>query len=425
MYYKEYFSSKEKYIREKLNQWKSENKKVAIWGAGHKGNEFLQIFDSNNEFIKAVFDKDNKKYGNVLKTGHRVEDYRNFIVDIIILFMPSFELETRLLLYKSNFKGKIYSLDNIIFGNLLTEDNDKNNVNNLKSVRKTKIAALVIVYNPWKEVQEYIKSYALKCDEVYIYDNSAKSNEALFSQIVKDSSVRYIYGNGENRGIGYPINKIAEIAMNNDCEWLITFDQDSIASPDMIQIMRQYVESDSFDEKVAMIVPSVNETENYNSVYDSKFIAQLPHITYTMQGIQSGAMNRLDALKDVGGYNEKMFIDVVDYEYSARVRASGYRIAKVNRAILYHNIDDNDKVMKQAEGFSFYVKKYTASRYYSTYRNMLYCADKYHDIDPIFSENCRRLLKIFDTRVKYDENYSENKQAIEKAKKDVVLLFSD
>ena len=58
-----------------INKEVESGKKIALWGAGNKGNTFLKIADEKRN-ISFVFDKDESKWGNHLPTGHEIVDYK-------------------------------------------------------------------------------------------------------------------------------------------------------------------------------------------------------------------------------------------------------------------------------------------------------------------------------------------------------------
>jgi len=54
----------------------------------------------------------------------------------------------------------------------------------------------------------------------------------------------------------------------------------------------------------------------------------------------SGNLVLLDAFKRAGDFNEALFIDHVDTEYSMRLRSYGYELIYANRALLHHHVGE-------------------------------------------------------------------------------------
>lgn len=55
---------------------KKNNFKVAIWGGGLKGNDFLKVYDEKATKIISVIDRNNEKHGTRTATGHVISSYR-------------------------------------------------------------------------------------------------------------------------------------------------------------------------------------------------------------------------------------------------------------------------------------------------------------------------------------------------------------
>ena len=54
--------------------------------------------------------------------------------------------------------------------------------------------------------------------------------------------------------------------------------------------------------------------------------------------ITSGAFSKVSAWKEIGKYDESMFIDSVDFEYCYRMRKYGYGVIQVRDVQLLHEL---------------------------------------------------------------------------------------
>ncbi len=68
--YGEYYRKNRRYIEKLLCDYCG--KKIAIWGAGLKGEAFLKVIDPNREKICFAIDKSESKNGTKMPTGHRI-----------------------------------------------------------------------------------------------------------------------------------------------------------------------------------------------------------------------------------------------------------------------------------------------------------------------------------------------------------------
>lgn len=402
-----------------LARQRSIGKRIAVWGAGRKGIEFLTKFDRACHYIDFVFDKDANKYDQKLPTGHRVVDYRENKTDIVILSSGAFYWETCHTLSLLPWKAQLINLDDVIYGRLSFEE--LNQVVNLQKVRSSIVAAVVILYQPDGKTVENILSYANAVDKVYLYDNSETSHERLFHNLMQQSNCVYIF-NGNNRGIGAAINDTASMSESEEADWLFTFDQDSRADAEMVQKMHTYIDSIGYRDCVGMVAPRI--VSPIDTRPDDFYIQDAPYIMYVPTVIQSGALHNLSAFKKIGGYDERLFIDYVDFDYCVRCRLAGFVIAKIPSAIIYHQ-EDNSFAVKNIDGSKRFMGKYSPQRYYYQCRNMLYCRERYRKDAPDFSKQCERGLDNLYKQIEMDVNHEENLLAVQRAKKDYPKLLED
>ena len=381
--YEKYFSIKKDTVMSILQRLKNTGQSIAVWSAGQKGKEFLQIYDPHCKIVSAVFDKDESKYGMKMPTGHDIVDYRQFSVDVVILVDDAHQIESRTMMLKLTLSQKFLFIDDVVFGELsLEECLDMPTKWNVVHKENTKVAGLTILYNPDEKLLSNIKSYVNQVDVLYVYDNSPNPHADLFDNYKEN--IRYIFADGKNHGLGFPINKIAKKCLNENFDWLITFDQDSFAPSNMINKLKDYICSDMFDKDIAVIAPVIRH-KIFGYEGDDNYLPYLPIISYKRMAIQSGALHNLHMLEEIGGYDESLFVYQVDNEYCTRCRLAGYKIAQFNKTFLLHQIGQAGKSVKINGREGYILHKFTPTAYYYNYRNSLYCMSKYRDIEPVFS----------------------------------------
>ena len=170
-------------------------------------------------------------------------------------------------------------------------------------------------------------------------------------------------------------------------------------------------------EKVAMLVPvHVEEKEyqngsNINEEKDSNsYIEVLTEIT-------SGALTKAEIYKNVGMYDEKLFIDLVDHDYCLSLNKKGFKIIQVNNATLIHNLGES--VKKSVLGLKMIPTNHSPLRRYYMSRNRHYIWDKYKEDFPswVLTDKRRFItenLKI----VLFEDNKIEKFKYIKKGIKD-------
>jgi len=236
-------------------------------------------------------------------------------------------------------------------------------------IKTNKIGAVVVLYNPSKkEVLENIESFSSLVGKIFIIDNSDKAsdiNENTFSRFLNADYIN----NQSNLGIAAALNIGARLAIKDNCNWLLTMDQDSRVTVDMITMMLKAIDKYS---NIGMISP----------VHAGKTIAAItnkPDFEEVDSAMTSGNLLYLEAFITVGPFEEKLFIDYVDHEYCFRLKMNGFKIILANKAILEHNLG---RIAKHKLGLITTNHNFIR-RYYMT-RNRLWIREKYKNDFPAF-----------------------------------------
>lgn len=405
--YEMYYKKKYKMIVTLLDKYVASGKVVALWGAGVRGKAFLKVFDQEGKRIRYIYDSDEKKFGQKLTEHHYIVNYKKCDADIVIAANNALEFRIIYNLTKAKKHAEVVNVDNYILGNT----NQIKETINLTKVREQKVAAVVVIYNPDKTIFTNIETYLPYVDKLYVWDNSEKEFPDIKKKLEAMPNVEYI-GCEENEGLCVPFNVCKNKALEQNMDWLITFDQDSYAAENMVQYMRQYVECEMCTKDIGIVAPTVNELDENEQIKAKRYC------TFYDKVFQSGAMHRLEMMEQIGDYDENLFIDEVDYEYCARCRAQGYYIVKLSNAVLLHNVNDSAVQSEFVNGKHIYIGKFSEMRYYYKIRNALYCSDKYKKIDPLYSLECLNRMRKTELNASRDINNARAQDAIEQAKRD-------
>ena len=128
----------------------------------------------------------------------------------------------------------------------------------------SKIAAVVILYNPELSILENIKSYIDQVEKLYVVDNSEASNESLIQEIKSFSKIEYI-PNKYNIGIAAALNIGARKAIEEGFDYLLTMDQDSETPPRMVANLLNCFSEDS---KIALVSPLIKHQTGRNITFE-------------------------------------------------------------------------------------------------------------------------------------------------------------
>lgn len=407
--YKDFWKSQYITIKSFLDIKIKEGKKIAIWGAGLRGKAFLEIFDINNTYISYVYDINEKKWGSHMPTGQIIvgvdEEHET---DVLLIMNINHDVETR-----EKFIGKnveIINVDNIVWGGLQIED-VLEPIKESESQLKNKIAAVTVLYNPTMDVYDNIKSYADSINNIYVYDNSQIVNKILVEQLKELPNVIYITER-KNNGIAKAINDSVKLMRKEGIDWFFTFDQDSVVDKDMIKQMVSFSNSIECEKnKIGIIAPNIMCKQKVE--YNEK-------ILFVDKVIQSGMFNKIEAFDKIGGYDEKLFLEQVDFEYCIRLRLNGYKIVKVCDAYLKHNVSDDKIETRYVDGKKMFIDKYSPIRYYYQFRNTYYCKQKYENKDKIYALECENIIRKLKKNIELDCDSELKKDALQKGYCDFV-----
>ena len=232
------------------------------------------------------------------------------------------------------------------------------------------IAAVIITYNTGNEFSKNVLSLKKHVGEVIVVDNG--SNKETLSMLRGLKEEITLIELNENKGIAYALNRGIEYAVNNDFQWVLTLDHDSTVSDSMISNMLSVYNSidESEKEKIVMLTPKHVEEKQMDVVSKS----QENKWEYVLTEITSGALTKADFYKNQL-YDEKLFIDLVDHDYCLRINSMGYKIIRVNSAILIHNLGES--IQKKILGITITPTNHSALRRYYMSRNRKYIWNKY------------------------------------------------
>ncbi len=247
-----------------------------------------------------------------------------------------------------------------------------------------KLAGVVVLFNPDRDVEANILSYLGEIDILYVIDNSISENRSLIDSLNCPAKIRYI-PRSSNTGLAKALNVGAESAIKDGFRWLLTMDQDSRFRSDSIKLLLDYIEQNDV-QKTAIVAPFHTNVQSETP--------PLLEEELKLTVITSGSLMNLQVYQEIGPFLNKLFIDSIDHEYCLRAVKSGYQVVRVNKAVLDHNLGD------QKVHFRGMVSTHhnPTRRYYIT-RNRLYIVKSFAKDFPgycffLFKENLKDFIKI-------------------------------
>lgn len=253
------------------------------------------------------------------------------------------------------------------------------------------IAAGIVLYNPdIDRLEQNINAIIMQCDIVYLVDNGSNNikNIRQFIQMLNNDKCVLIE-NKDNKGIAYALNQMTRRALMDKYNWILTLDQDSICPDDIILEYSKYIKI----EKIGMICPYIQDLNKANRVKKNN------SFSYVKECITSGSMLNINAWKNIGGFDEKMFIDGVDFDICHRLIKYGYFILRAQNVILLHELGHCQ--YRKFLIWKVLAKNHSSFRKYYISRNTIYLARK--EQTSILRAICQN-IKLLLVSVLYEKN---------------------
>ena len=204
-----------------------------------------------------------------------------------------------------------------------------------------KVAAIIVSYNPDSNLFDSINLLLNQVEKVIIVDNGSKEKYVKYIKSINEDKIEIIL-NKENLGIATALNIGVRKALENGYEWILTMDQDSKASPDMVKKMFNVYNSINREERKDILsifpnfvderIQSIEENSNMNS-YE-----------YVDADITSGNILRKEVFEKVGFFDDSLFIDLVDTDFCMRLNEKGIKMIKIRDAVLYHSLGESKTI---------------------------------------------------------------------------------
>ena len=263
-----------------------------------------------------------------------------------------------------------------------------------------KLAGVVILYHPdVAKTLENMASYAHQLDKLYILDNSEPACFAgtdAFAHL--NVPIEYI-ATGVNEGISKRLNQAAHKAIAEGYQYLLTMDQDSCFELGALEKFIKLVK-----DHLLIVEEKGPKIAQFGVNSDPKHIviSEKPLITNNL--ITSGTILNLSIFQTVGDFDENLFIDFVDVEYSLRAAFQGYQNIIFPNVIMQHSLG----FLKMGRSFKTFKKTprilHAPIRVYYIVRNGWYLLFK---VKQIHKEERKAILKNHIKLLKNDFLYND------------------
>lgn len=274
-----------------------------------------------------------------------------------------------------------------------------------------KCYAGIVTFNPnLEKLKNNIRSIINQVDNVIICDNNSDNFLEILELKESISGEIEIIHNMDNRGIAGALNQLFEVAKERNVKYLLTLDQDSECPIKLVDSLEQYMRND-----VAIVCPNFidRNCKSYN-----QFIDCTEKVKEVKKCITSGSLNNVKYWEMVGGFDEKLFIDFVDFDFCFRLREMGFKILQVNDVTLLHELGES--VVKNFLNKQIVISKHSNIRKYYMVRNYFYYRKK-NNINDLAEKKAMRnkVLKM----ILFEQDKLKTIKVIYKGWKDSKVMF--
>lgn len=206
------------------------------------------------------------------------------------------------------------------------------------------IPAVVVTFHPDDALESRLRAIAREAGPVLVVDNST---DPVARGRVADACQRVgaeLLANADNTGLGAALNRAFAALRERGFSAVLAFDQDSTPAPGLALALEAVA-----TKHPRCAVVGANWHDEGRPGFASRHLrrsrlgpmlferiparADLTDVTCV---ITSGSRFDLAAWSELGGFDDTLFLDLVDTDYCLRARGAGYDVAVAAAAVLAH-----------------------------------------------------------------------------------------
>lgn len=208
--------------------------------------------------------------------------------------------------------------------------------------KKYKVNALVTLYEPNRNQVNNVKKIRDQTDSLILCDNSLNDNQKLFSEI---PDAVYLFW-GENRGLSKAFNTVL---MDQGFGWdesdyVIFFDQDTVIPDRHVEkLVLEYQSLKNQNQNAGCLGPVYYNTSSQMLEVPRKKIPITKHVLKVKSVITSSMLCEYGNLKQIGFWNEEIFLDMSDWDLCWRFLEQGFLCCMTDVSIVRHSIGEGER----------------------------------------------------------------------------------
>lgn len=199
------------------------------------------------------------------------------------------------------------------------------------------VLAAVVTYNPDHDLSGNLLALRRQVAAVVVIDNGS-AGAGDIERLALAAGCRFI-GNGANLGVAAALSQAARLTMAEGFDWLATFDQDSLVRPGSIGGLFEVQAAHPHPERIAILAMSHRDRATGRDYHHPEDIIETTPLWRSVRAtITSGSLTRVEVFRQVGVFDDALFIDTVDHEFCLRCRRQGWLVIEGRAQVMEHSI---------------------------------------------------------------------------------------
>ena len=250
----------------------------------------------------------------------------------------------------------------------------------LAQARADDVTAVIVSWNPGRDrFAELLRRLESQVGLTIIVDNGSNQDGVgwLRDQVAQARDQRQLIELNSNLGVATAQNRGIDAAIKRGCRRVLLLDHDSLPARDMVLRLSEVLDKlEQTGQKVAAVGPCYLDQRQQNPPPFIRVkggrLRRLPcpspaTVNQVDYLIASGSLLPVEALRDVGAMDERLFIDYVDIEWGLRAGVSGWLSYGVCSASMEHDLGEEPIV-----AFGRALPSHSPLRHYYHFRNAVW-----------------------------------------------------
>ncbi len=198
------------------------------------------------------------------------------------------------------------------------------------------VMAGIVSFNPDLErLCENVAAIAPQVSRVVIFDNGSDNADEVTALARRWENVEVLL-HPRDGVIAFALNRLIDVAHDQGSRFILTLDQDSVATSGMVETPYYGFTS----SEVGIVTPLIVDRNKREKAMTYASLPEFQEYTHAAWrgALTSGSLLSVPAARQVGQFDERLFIDYVDYDLNARLMLAGFSILRANRVTLLHEV---------------------------------------------------------------------------------------